>query len=463
MMDQKQIREEIEKLIKKSYREIDKVFAERLKEIISQIKKLLMKIEGKDPHIGWTEINKFRRLDSELKRIEKDLEGDHKKIAENINNLKEKTYLDTFLKHTYLFEQATKDRFLTAIPDMKLVRKMLDQPIKFIKLDESLKKERKRALKRIRTDITLGVLNGEGFKKIAKRLRTSLGMTVKQSKRVARTEGGRAMEQAAFDSAQVAKKFGARMHKIWEATLDLRTRPSHQVLDHQMKDIDEPFEINGCKGMHPKGFVGPGSAGENINCRCIVLYTVNGELPETRRAEDIHGRAKIIPTKSYQEWIKDIEADMKKEYNNTNESGAVYYEPNKVIQQSLSGKDLKDYNHSISYYNEVRNRDKSIEIYKVYSNVNNMNTEFTQDDIKKIYEHVFENKYELSNGLSNFKPDIHMAHSWQRLREGKNILPKDLVLLGHELKEHYFMNVLNMKYPEAHKEANKFYNYEKLI
>ncbi len=309
-MDQKQIREEIEKLIKKSYKEIDKVFAERLKEILNQIKKLLMKIEGKDPHIGWTEINKFRRLDSELKRIEKDLEGDHKKIAENINNLKEKTYLDTFLKHTYLFEQATKDRFLTAIPDMKLVRKMLDQPIKFIKLDESLKKERKRALKRIRADITLGVLNGEGFKKIAKRLRNSLGTTVKQSKRVARTEGGRAMEQAAFDSAQVAKKYGARMHKIWEATLDLRTRPSHQVLDHQMKDIDEPFEINGCKGMHPKGFVGLGSAGENINCRCVVLYTVNGELPATRRAIDANGRSTTVKNVSYPVWREKLEKEM---------------------------------------------------------------------------------------------------------------------------------------------------------
>lgn len=339
-MDQKQIREEIEKLIKKSYKEIDKVFAERLKEILNQIKKLLMKIEGKDPHIGWTEINKFRRLDSELKRIEKDLEDDHKKIAENINNLKEKTYLDTFLKHTYLFEQATKDRFLTAIPDMKLVRKMLDQPIKFIKLDESLKKERKRALKRIRADITLGVLNGEGFKKIAKRLRTSLGMTVKQSKRVARTEGGRAMEQAAFDSAQVAKKYGARMHKIWEATLDLRTRPSHQVLDHQMKDIDEPFEINGCKGMHPKGFVGPGSAGENINCRCTVIYSVNGILPDTRRVKINEKGSYQVPYQSYSDWLKVMEdfeiSRMKRNKSKTKRK------PVNAIKQKHLTKDFRD-------------------------------------------------------------------------------------------------------------------------
>lgn len=461
-MDQKQIREEIEKLIKKSYKEIDKVFAERLKEILSQIKKLLMKIEGKDPHIGWTEINKFRRLDSELKRIEKDLEGDHKKIAENINNLKEKTYLDTFLKHTYLFEQATKDRFLTAIPDMKLVRKMLEQPIKFIKLDESLKKERKRALKRIRADITLGVLNGEGFKKIAKRLRTSLGMTVKQSKRVARTEGGRAMEQAAFDSAQVAKKYGARMHKIWEATLDLRTRPSHQVLDHQMKDIDEPFEINGCKGMHPKGFVGPGSAGENINCRCVVLYTVNGELPATRRAEDIHGRAKIIPTKSYQEWIKDIEADMKKEYNNTSESGAVFYfrdERDDIVKNNVQ---IKQEVHAYKFYNAIKNRNLDREAEKITANLINIGSGLTYLEVRTALEHIFENKYELSNGLNHFAPDYTMAQSLQRLLNGKNILEKDIILLQHEHLEHYYMNVIGMNYQDAHNETNKKYNFQEL-
>nr|WP_263313801.1 hypothetical protein [Mammaliicoccus sp. Marseille-Q6498] len=56
-----------------------------------------------------------------------------------------------------------------------------------------------------------------------------------------------------------------------------------------------------------------------------------------------------------------------------------------------------------------------------------------------------------------------MAVSWQRLRQGENILEKDLIMLHHEALEHYLMNKYNYSYKDAHREVVKKYDYEKAL
>ncbi|WP_343283845.1 phage head morphogenesis protein [Staphylococcus sp. GDY8P47P] len=91
--------------------------------------------------------------------------------------------------------------------------------------------------------------------------------------------------------------------------------------------------------------------------------------------------------------------------------------------------------HAINYYKSVLNRNKKREI-EVISN----NTGYNQKLIERVYEHLFENVYELGNKRDKFFPDFNIALSWQRLREGKNIKEQDLILLRHEALEHYLMN-----------------------
>ena len=35
-----------------------------------------------------------------------------------------------------------------------------------------------------------------------------------------------------------------------------------------------------------------------------------------------------------------------------------------------------------------------------------------EKEIKRVYEHLFENKYLLDNGIKQFDPDFYMAQSW---------------------------------------------------
>ncbi|HDJ2894264.1 TPA: minor capsid protein [Staphylococcus aureus] len=114
--------------------------------------------------------------------------------------------------------------------------------------------------------------------------------------------------------------------------------------------------------------------------------------------------------------------------------------------------------HAIIYYQSVRKRNKNIEIDKISKNTN-----LNKNLVKRAYEHLFENKYRLNNGINNFYPDYNIAVSWQRLREGKNIKEQDLILLRHEALEHYLMNKYNYNYREAHEIVERKYDFASYI
>lgn len=119
---------------------------------------------------------------------------------------------------------------------------------------------------------------------------------------------------------------------------------------------------------------------------------------------------------------------------------------------------LKRERHAEKYYEAVKNRNKKIEIETI-----SKNTGFKESTIKRVYEHIFENKYELEIGYTTFYPDFEMAKSWQRLREGKAIKKSDIIMLRHEALEHYLMNKYNYTYNKAHDFVEKKYNYNNAI
>lgn len=62
--------------------------------------------------------------------------------------------------------------------------------------------------------------------------------------------------------------------------------------------------------------------------------------------------------------------------------------------------------------------------------------------------------------IKRFDPDYYMAHSWIRLRTGKNIQEHDRIMLLHEREEEKIMGKsLDIKYELAHDEAEKKYSY----
>ena len=94
---------------------------------------------------------------------------------------------------------------------------------------------------------------------------TLRGGALGRAKLIVRTEGNRIANAARLEAARTAKQQGADLVKQWDSTMDRKTRPHHVQLDGQVRELDEPFEVDGRKAQAPGKF---GIASEDINCRC---------------------------------------------------------------------------------------------------------------------------------------------------------------------------------------------------
>ena len=137
--------------------------------------------------------------------------------------------------------------------------------------------------KAVRAEVSRGIANGSTWNEVAGKLSRHMANTPFQraynnSIRIARTEGHRIQVQSALDAQHVAKSKGADIVKQWDSTLDGNTRDLHRLLDGQIREIDEPFEVGGRKVKAPGMF---GDPAEDCNCRCCLLQRARWELDES--------------------------------------------------------------------------------------------------------------------------------------------------------------------------------------
>ncbi|MDT1039066.1 phage minor head protein [Staphylococcus pseudintermedius] len=303
--NQNDIDKYIERLRQQAEKELEVLFAERLEVIKRELAEMYAKYESDDPHVTWTEFNKYNRLNKQLARIADMMTGDYREVAKAIKKTQQNVYIEQYMMSLFLYEMASQTSMQFDIPTADIINKAIEQPIEFIKLVPTLQKHRNDVLKRLRVHITQGILSGEGYARTAKAISDDLGMSKAQALRVARTETGRALSQANLDSAHVAQDNGFRMMKRWFATKDTRTRDTHRHLDGESIPLDENFKSGGCIGQAPKLFVGVNSAKENINCRCKLLHYIDeDDLPGVMRVRNDDGTTEVIPNMTYGEWEK---------------------------------------------------------------------------------------------------------------------------------------------------------------
>lgn len=375
----------IEFLMSLALKALDIVFLRLIRSIKADIAEMYERYQSGDDFVTWTEFNKFNRMNKLLKRIENEAKKEYVEVAKEIKESQEVVYIEKHMTDMYIFEQASQVPMDFEVPGKREVEKAIEQPIDKIKLDPTLQKHRENVVDKIRVIITQGVMNGDGYAKVAQAIEKELQISKQQAMRVARTELGRAQSQAALDSAMDAKKNGLDMKKKWLATLDTRTRHTHQHLDGQSVDIEEPFESSGCKGQAPHLFVGINSARENINCRCtLMFYMDDDELPTVRRGRNVDGSTEVIPFKPYRQWYEE------------------HYEPNKgEIYQDKARKQLLDKVNNgkikVNINPEKQNRHQpDHELYKSYVEKNKsrglpipssvtVSNEFLNDFVTKNY------------------------------------------------------------------------------
>lgn len=129
--------------------------------------------------------------------------------------------------------------------------------------------------------VSQGVNLGEGVPKLAARVDNVLSTSASErwpnrATTVARTETIGALNAGRFDAFQIlTDETDEPMEKLWLATDDRRTRPTHDLADGQRVPVGSPFIVGGFALLFPGDPSGP--AQEAINCRCTMLLVERGE------------------------------------------------------------------------------------------------------------------------------------------------------------------------------------------
>lgn len=186
-----------------------------------------------------------------------------------------------------------------------------DQVVKAVTTDSKLSKPMYEAMgkylkplkKRVAQELSRGFASGLHYYDIARNLEGVVHIGLYNAQRIARTEGHRIQCAAALDAQRAAKESGADVVKQWDATMDGRTRKDHRKLDGQIREIDEPFEVNGHKAMAPGQF---GRPEEDIHCRCAILQRAkwaldDDELEALKKKEEFWG---LDNAKTFEEYKK---------------------------------------------------------------------------------------------------------------------------------------------------------------
>lgn len=347
--------------------------------------------------------------------------------------------------------------------------------------------------KTIASEVSRGIATGMSYSMIARNLRANMlgtyenpGGSYAYALRIARTEGHRIQCQATMDACFKAKEKGADVVKQWDATLDGRTRESHQQVDGQIRELDERFS-NGL--MFPGD--SSGGAAEVINCRCALLqrarWAVGGSFTkydrfsnEIKEFEDIE---------AYNEFKKVYYSKENKQYMNYVEKLEDRYQTTN-FNKLLDSMNTQEYNHFIELqekrpmfsgmYRQHGGKIGSVEwetertekAQKYYDKIKNNNdveliaksSGMTIEEIQTIKKHIFFDEHTKYDGTKSvFDADYDMAVAWKRLSEG---IPenRDILLLQHELLENSVEKMYNLSAAEAHAIADEKYPwYDTLI
>ena len=335
-------------------RRLKSVYNQALKDIEAKAKALQDQINTLDALQGMTsnpeELAKLKSME-QAKVYQKQYQDALKK---QVSSVLDNMQVEEFKTVSEYLQKCYEDGFLGAMYDLQGQGIPLCFPmdqeamVRAVQLDSKISEglytrlgEDVSLLKRkITAQVSRGIATGMMFSQVANQLAGYTKIGYNNAVRIARTEGHRIQVQSAMDACHKAAEKGANVVKQWDSTLDNRTRPSHQKVDGEIRELDEPFSN---KLMYPGD--PSGGAAEVVNCRCALLQRARWALDESE-LETLKERAAFYGLdktdnfedfkKKYLKAVEDITEKPTKEItvNDVNESGtrmlASVYEKHRI-------------------------------------------------------------------------------------------------------------------------------------
>lgn len=318
MMQLDKWNKELEKLSGASYKSMDKELYTYYKDALKELK-----IEIKQYIDTYSELSFSKRLEVEqqinaAKRIDEILWGLSDKASPAIGQYVSGEVASGYYGAWYALEGAENLQLNFPVLNENYIERLVEKKVAGKTFSKRMYDQRDELAERVTSALLNGAVKGKDYSSVAKEIGELTEATYKQSLRIARTEGGRVQSTAKQKAYKEAVNKGVKMEKMWLATLDKKTRHSHQELDGQTVSVDKKFNFNGYTADAPRLF---GRASLDINCRCTTIAVVNGLTPSLRKDNitketieytkysDWYGSKKVqneIGKQKYTEYVGDL-------------------------------------------------------------------------------------------------------------------------------------------------------------
>ena len=333
---------------KEVLKKLEANYQDALEEINSKIELLMARQDADMQHVIY-QVEYQKALKSQVSTI---LEQLHNNEFETVSEYLAVSYEDGFIGAMYDL-QGQGIPLIIPIDQEQVVAAIQHETKLSESLYMALGRDTKDLSKKIAGEISRGISTGSMYSEIARNIAAWGRIPQNNAMRIARTEAHRIQNKASMDACWKAKANGADVVKEWSAALDKKTRPSHQKLDGQIRELDEEFEVNGYTAMQPGDF---GRPEEDINCRCRVNqrarwnlgsnYTKWSEDAPIEIADDGTSQLAYIPAKNYKEFkeqynqaterVRSNVQKIKESVENIAKSSTI--EPDIVIHRSVGAK-----------------------------------------------------------------------------------------------------------------------------
>lgn len=457
LYDLKRIEEHREILSENKIRKIYKSLMKELNAFIAEEYFLYADGEGV---LSYATLQEKAREARFLEEVVKQVDSITPELKAEMMKLVEETYTNCYQGMQNAVINASNTQELAAVMSdttlrSEVLKQAVNNNISKLTLPNVLEKHRQEIVYNIKQELTIGMINGDRYEQMARRITDKVDISYKKAVNVARTESHRNIESGLYDCAEnIAQSLegsGLVVVATWRTKKDERVRPNirrktkkgwktykstngadHVSMEGKTIRVGDFFEFSdGVKTKHPSK---SGVARHDCNCRCDLEYDymTEEEFAKLNSSSKLTGKITITTEKAVA---------------NSNESGII---TSGAISGALNPYSKEAEQHAEQYYEAVRHM--TTDTKKI-----SQSTGINQDKIDKIKNHIFVQEHDLLEGHKRFDPSYDMAQSWQRLTNGK-YEEKDIVLLKHEYAELRYMEK-GLSQSEAHTKASKRYNY----
>ena len=298
----------------------DKLENDLKREILKNYKQTNIRVKGMfsdlyqkyeaDGVLTYSEMSKYNRLKGVQDSVNSEITKLYRDQRNQLNSKLRDVYEDSYMRTGYAIEGDLQAKLSYVLLDPNKIKHAIQNPISGLTLNETLSKNRIGVISKINQEITQGLIKGESYGKMSKRISKVFGGDAGKAIRVAQTETHRVHNQASYDSVIHADDLGVKMKKVWISTFDGSTRDAHQSLDGRSVDPKADF-FSSAGGSGPS----PGNmrnAGDDINCRCTFIIEVEGVTNKFRRVRDegiiknfYENKDGTVVRRTYDNWAKD--------------------------------------------------------------------------------------------------------------------------------------------------------------